>query len=88
MPRISEFYGIFIYMYFLDVNQHHAPHIHVRYGEYKAVFAISSGMCLAGRMNPKQTKRIQAWIAARHVELEQNWKRAQRGEQLEWINPL
>lgn len=38
MPRISEFYGLFVYMYFYmyfrDVQQHHAPHIHVRYGEY------------------------------------------------------
>lgn len=88
MPRISEFYGIFIYMYFLDVQQHHAPHIHVRYGEYKAVFSIQTGVRLAGRMNPKQTKRIQAWIAARKVELEQNWERAQHGKRLEWIDPI
>ena len=50
MPRISEFYGIFIYMYFQDVGQHHAPHVHVRYGEYKAVFAIETGERLAGRL--------------------------------------
>ena len=88
MPRISEFYGIFIYMYFQDVGQHHAPHVHVRYGEYKAVFAIETGEQLAGRLGGKQTRRVQDWIAARRVALEENWQRALRGETLERIDPL
>lgn len=88
MPRISEFYGIFIYMYFRDVHQHHAPHIHVRYGEYKASFSIETGELLAGRMGAKQSKRVQAWIAARRVALEENWSRAMHGQTLDWIDPL
>lgn len=31
MPRISEFFGIFIYFYFED---HNPPHFHAIYGEY------------------------------------------------------
>ncbi len=88
MPRISEFYGIFVYMYFRDVQQHHAPHVHVRYGEYKASFSIETGERLAGRLGNKQTRRVQDWIAARRAALEGNWQRALRGEALEWIDPL
>ena len=38
------------HMYFQDVGQHHAPRVHVRYGEYKAVFAVEIGERLAGRL--------------------------------------
>jgi len=29
------FYGILVSMYVLDIEKHHAPHIHVRYNEFK-----------------------------------------------------
>ncbi len=88
MPRISEFYGIFVYMYFRDTRQHHTPHVHVRYGEYKASFSIGTGELLAGRLGPRQARRVQEWIAARRAALDANWQRALRGEALEWIDPL
>ena len=88
MPRISEFYGIFVYMYFQDTRQHHTPHVHVRHGEYKASFSIETGQRIAGRLGKTQTKRVQDWIAARHAALEENWQRALRGEALRWIDPL
>ena len=50
MPLISTFYGILIYMYWLDTKHHHLPHIHARYGEFEAVFAIDSGDCLDGEL--------------------------------------
>ena len=28
MPSISMFYGIVVYLYYMDNNQHHLPHIH------------------------------------------------------------
>lgn len=54
MPTISMFYGILIAMYVLDVDKHHAPHIHVRYNEFKGVLGIPEGevlegLCLPGR---------------------------------------
>ena len=87
MPRISEFYGIVISIYYDDVGQHHVPHIHVRYGEYVAVFAIEDGRILAGRMRGKQTRRVRRWIDKRRAELEANWQRALNGERLQWIDP-
>ncbi len=87
MPRISEFFGIVIYIYFDDAGQHHAPHIHARYGEYVAVFAIEDGRILAGHMKGKQTRRVRRWINKSRAELETNWQRALNGEQLQWIEP-
>ena len=47
MPEISRFYGIVITMYYDD---HNPPHFHARYGENKAVIAISSLRILEGRL--------------------------------------
>ncbi len=43
MPVISLFYGLIVYMFYLDNKQHKLPHIHVKYGEYNAVYDISEG---------------------------------------------
>lgn len=88
MPRISEFLGIFVYMYFDDTTRHYAPHIHVRYGEYKAVFAIETADLLAGRIKPRQYALVQQWIELRRDELLRNWERACVGHQLEKVEPL
>jgi len=34
------FYGIIIYMYFVDDKQHYVPHIHAKYQEHEAVVSI------------------------------------------------
>ena len=88
MPRISDFLGIFVYMYFDDNARHHSPHIHVRYGEYKAVFGIETAELLAGRIKARQLALIQHWIIVRQKELLANWERALMGQKLEWIDPL
>lgn len=87
MPRISEFFGIIIYIYFDDVGQHHTPHIHARYGEYVAVYSIEDGRILAGRMKEKQTRRVRRWIEKRRAELEANGQHAVNGEKMQWIDP-
>jgi len=40
MPELGRFSGIVVYMMFFDVQQHNVPHIHVAYGEHKAVISI------------------------------------------------
>ena len=39
MPRISEFFGIVIYMYH---NDHMPPHFHGEYGEHEAIYEIDA----------------------------------------------
>mgnify|MGYP000072413900 CR=1 FL=1 len=60
MPSISMFYGIVVMMYFYDNKQHHLPHIHVRYQDTKAIFAIDSCeicyLCSTKRTKIKQNE--------------------------------
>ena len=39
MPRVSQFFGITIAMYF---NDHAPPHFHAYYGEYEALVVIET----------------------------------------------
>ena len=48
MPRLSEFFGIAIYLYWGETGQHHAPHFHAQYGGGEAVFSIPDAEVLAG----------------------------------------
>ena len=88
MPSISMFYGMIVYIYFLDVNQHHLPHIHVKYQSQEAVFDINEGELLEGDL-PKAKKRlIQAWIELHREDLLTNWELAVNGVSPLPIEPL
>lgn len=71
MPRISEFFGITIYLYFADTNRHSAPHFHARYGGDEATYSIPGGDRLAGRLPKRQEQLVQGWTALRSSALEQ-----------------
>ena len=88
MPKISEFYGIMVLMYFQDFERHRLPHIHVRYAQEKASIAIEDGCVLAGRIPPRQLKLVQAWMEIHKEELFADWELAVAGEQPRWIAPL
>jgi hypothetical protein len=45
MPRISEFYGVVIAMYY---REHGVPHFHATYAGETVVVAIETGEVLAG----------------------------------------
>jgi len=51
LPRISEFYGIAIYLYYQD---HGPPHFHAIYGEHEATI---SARLLQGKL-PKRLWRL------------------------------
>jgi hypothetical protein len=52
MPRISEFFGIIILMYWKDVKRHHRPHFHVRYSGEEAAVDFN-GNILSGQLSPR-----------------------------------
>jgi len=54
MPRLSQFYGIVIYMYYRD---HAPPHFHAIYGEDEAAIEIATGTILAGSL----PRRARTW---------------------------
>jgi len=87
MPIISQFYGIKVYMYFNDVDQHHKPHIHVFYGEYEAVMDFD-GVILIGSLPTKQYRLVSGWIVLHEDELYRAWNDAVRGNNPNKIEPL
>ena len=88
MPAISMFYGIIVQMMFFDTDKHKKPHIHVRYGEFKASIDIETIEILAGNLPTKQLRLVKAWMEIHKDELMANWFLAVEGEQVFKIEPL
>lgn len=88
MPVVSMFYGIIIYMYFLDNKQHHMPHIHVEYQGRESVVAIPSGEVVEGELPPSKLKLLAAWIEIHQEELMADWALAVKGQSIFKIEPL
>ena len=84
MPRISEFYGIVIEMFFVD---HPPPHFHARYGD-EALIVIGTGEVFAGSLPPRALRLVREWLAGHRDELVANWDRARDGQSPERIEPL
>lgn len=85
MPRLSEFYGIVIYMYWKD----HAPaHFHAIYGEHEAQVRIEDGAILDGQLPRTARRLVEEWAALHRPELLANWDLAQAPEALSPIEPL
>jgi hypothetical protein len=85
MPRISEFYGIVIYMYYSD---HAPPHFHAVYGQFEAAILIRSAAVTKGHLPRRALSLVREWAAKYREELEQNWERAVAHEELRMIPAL
>ncbi len=85
MPRVSEFFGIVIYMYF---NDHTPPHFHAEYGEFEALYTIDTLDILRGRLPRRAHSMVVEWTLAHRSELRANWERAREQVPLEEIEPL
>ena len=85
MPRIAEFYGIVIAMFYLD---HEPPHFHVVYGEHRATVGIEPVAVLRGTLPMRAERMVIEWAAMHRTELWENWHRARLHEALRRIEPL
>jgi hypothetical protein len=85
MPRISEFFGIIIKMYFND----HAPaHFHAEYGEFEAIYTIETIEVLRGELPRRAHAMVLEWTALYRMELMNNWELARQGLKPNSIAPL
>lgn len=66
MRKISEFYGISVYMYFLD---HAPPHFHAIYVGNEALISLETGEILRGRLPPRAAALVSEWVRLRRTEL-------------------
>ena len=85
MPRLSEFYGILIYMYFAD---HNPPHFHAIYAEHEALVAIDDGEVIRGALPRTAGRLVEQWRSEHKTELQDNWTKAQIPAELTTIEPL
>lgn len=87
MPRISEFFGIVIYMYWFDTQKHKMPHFHARHGGLEAVYDFK-GNCIEGDLGLRANRLISEWCAERAKDIEIAWQCAITGKELPWVLPI
>ena len=85
MPKISEFFGIGIYLYWRD---HGPSHFHAIYGGEQASISIEDLNVLNGRLSPRALGLVMEWATIHQSELREVWNRAQNLEPLGRIEPL
>jgi hypothetical protein len=85
VPRISDFHGIAISMYFRD---HAPPHFHAIHGSDEAVFEIDPLRLAAGHLPAQATRMVLEWAALHDAELRANWQRVQNRQAPLLIAPL
>jgi hypothetical protein len=83
MPKISEFYGISIYMY-----DHSPPHFHAMYADEEAVITIDALRLVQGSLPRRARALVSAWASQHRDELRANWGLARLGQPLQAIEPL
>jgi phosphomannomutase len=85
MPEISRFFGIVIAMYY---KEHTPPHFHAKYSGQRAAFAIPDLRIIEGSLPRRALSLVLEWAFLHRDELMDNWRRAERREELLKIKPL
>ncbi len=85
MPKISEFFGILILMYY---NDHAPPHFHAQYAEYEALIRISPLGLLQGELPPRAFSLVMEWAQIHQDQLMEDWNYAANNKKLHKIPPL
>ena len=85
MPEICRFLGIVIALYY---KEHAPPHFHAKYGSQRAAFTIKDLRIIEGKLPPRVTSLVLEWAFQNRDQLLENWKRAERREELKKIRPL
>jgi hypothetical protein len=88
MPVISMFYGIIVRMFYFDNQEHHLPHIHIEYSDYRAVLSLPDGNTIAGKFPSNKLKLVMAWMEIHNDELMANWLLAVEGNTVFKIDAL
>ena len=85
MPRVCEFYGIVIYIYYDD---HPDPHFHAIYGDQEVQVRLEDLSVMGGRLPPRAMGLVVEWASGRRAALEEDWRLAEDHLPLKRIPPL
>lgn len=69
-------------------KEHSPPHFHAKYGGQRASFTISDLRLFEGQLPKRVISLVLEWAFDHRLELQENWGRAERHEQLREIAPL
>jgi hypothetical protein len=75
MPRISQFYGIVIAMFYDD---HEPPHKHAIYAEHRALVRIDDAAVTAGELPRRASSLVREWATLHKQELIDDWELARQ----------
>ncbi len=70
MPRIKDFGGFQIWMYFEDENP---PHFHVEGPDFSAKLRIDDLTVIAGSLPAMVRRRVRRWVPANRALLNAKW---------------
>ncbi len=73
MPKVSEFFGISVYIYWAD---HEPPHFHAIYAESEVVVRIEDSRVLRGGLPPRALGLLIEWTDLHRDALSSAWERA------------
>jgi hypothetical protein len=85
LPKISEFFGIAIYIYW---REHPPPHFHAKYAGDEVLIRIDDLSILEGSVNPRALGLIIEWATLHQKELLAAWADAEALRPLNKIEPL
>jgi hypothetical protein len=85
VPTLSVFFGIEIRMYFRD---HAPPHFHAFYHDNEVLIDIVTLEIIRGWLSRRALGLVLDWAELHHIELTENWKRAEQHLDLTNIDPL
>lgn len=85
MPKVSEFFGIAVYVYY---REHFPPHFHAVYGDDEILVSIGDLSLICGRFAPRAVGLVMEWATIHQEELKAVWAQAMAHEPLSRIDPL
>lgn len=85
MPRLSQFFGIIISMYYDD---HNPPHFHAVYASQEAELSIDPIRIIQGTLPTRVRSMVLEWAALHQDDLRSNWQLALDHQPLLKIPPL
>ena len=84
VPKVSEFFGITIYMFYDDPE----PHFHASYAGREVKVRISDLSVMAGGLSARAMGLVVEWATQHRAALSDNWTRAGQRLPLEMIPGL
>ena len=73
---------------FINWKEHNPPHFHAVYGGDEVLVLINEIEVLEGSIPDKQQKMLLGWAALHQDELIENWRLAEKKQELFQIEPL